>query len=163
MKRPRAVGARARAGPGRGRPAGLGAAPGRKAAGPAVSEVWKSQPEDHDYPAAEDFLSLVMAPALARAVARALRKADLVHRKAKDIIRASRLEVLPPTNPHVRADLAKVRAGKALSPILLVRGDARFGAPLLIADGYHRVCASFLLDENADIPCRIADLPRGGV
>jgi hypothetical protein len=30
--------------------------------------------------------------------------------------------------------------------------------PLIVADGYHRICASYHLDENTDIPCRIADL-----
>jgi hypothetical protein len=28
--------------------------------------------------------------------------------------------------------------------------------PLTIADGFHRICASYHLDEDADIPCRIA-------
>jgi hypothetical protein len=27
--------------------------------------------------------------------------------------------------------------------------------PLTIADGYHRVCASYHLDEDADVPCRL--------
>jgi hypothetical protein len=30
--------------------------------------------------------------------------------------------------------------------------------PLHIADGYHRVCASYYLDEDTDIPCRIVGL-----
>jgi hypothetical protein len=34
----------------------------------------------------------------------------------------------------------------------------RRGVPLTIADGYHRVGASYHLDENADIPCQLADL-----
>jgi hypothetical protein len=40
---------------------------------------------------------------------------------------------------------------QALSPILLLRGDE--GGPLVVADGYHRVCASYWIDENTDIPC----------
>jgi hypothetical protein len=32
--------------------------------------------------------------------------------------------------------------------------------PLVVADGYHRICASYHLDEDAEIPCRLADLPR---
>jgi hypothetical protein len=43
--------------------------------------------------------------------------------------------------------------------VLLVRG--RLGAaevPLTVADGYHRICASYHLNEDADIPCRIVDL-----
>ena len=42
-----------------------------------------------------------------------------------------------------------------LSPILLVRGAADGSTPLQIADGYHRVCASYVTDENTDIPCRL--------
>jgi len=30
---------------------------------------------------------------------------------------------------------------------------------LIVADGYHRICASYHLDEDADIPCRLVDLP----
>jgi len=53
-----------------------------------------------------------------------------------------------------------VKGGKRLSPVLLVRGALERGFPLQIADGYHRVCASYHLGENNDIPCRIAELPQ---
>jgi len=42
--------------------------------------------------------------------------------------------------------------------VLLVRGDLALGLALQIADGYHRVCASYHTDENTDIPCRIVGL-----
>jgi hypothetical protein len=42
--------------------------------------------------------------------------------------------------------------------VLLVRGDLALGQALQIADGYHRVCASYHIDENTDIPCRIVSL-----
>jgi len=29
--------------------------------------------------------------------------------------------------------------------------------PLVVADGYHRVCASYWIDENTDIPCILVD------
>jgi len=32
------------------------------------------------------------------------------------------------------------------------------GRPAQIADGYHRVCASYHTDENTDIPVKIATL-----
>lgn len=126
---------------------------------PKVMENWAEKPDDHDYPAAEDYLSLMMPVASAKRTVSRLRTTGLVRRKAKDLLRASRLPVLPPENVHVASDLKKVRAGKKLSPVLLVRG--RLGTsevPLTIADGYHRICASYHLDEDADIPCRIADL-----
>ena len=123
-----------------------------------VTENWAEKPDDHDYPAAQDYLSLLMSPAAAKRLVGGLRKTALVRRKAKDLLRASRLPVLPQENFHVARDLKKVRAGKKLSPVLLVRG--RIGVaeiPLTVADGYHRICASYHLDEDADIPCRIVD------
>jgi hypothetical protein len=121
----------------------------------ATKEHWKSEPDDHDYPAAADYLSLIMLDAEVSKVVAALQKAPITHRKAKDLLRASRLELLPPDNVHVKKDLAKVDGGQLLSPILLVRGRADADVALTVADGYHRICASYHLDENADIPCRI--------
>jgi len=123
------------------------------------SVVWKDQPDEHDYPAAASYLTLVAEPALVASVVTALQAAPLEHFKAKDILRSSRLALLSADNRHVAGDIDKVRDGKRLSPVLLVRGDLTRGFPLQIADGYHRVCASYHLDENTDIPCRIADLP----
>jgi len=89
----------------------------------------------------------------------ALKKAPIVYKKAKDLLRASRLALLPVDNPHVAADLTKIKKGKQLSPILVVRGDLTNDVALQIADGYHRVCASYHTDENTDIPVKI--VPAG--
>jgi hypothetical protein len=115
--------------------------------------AWLAKPENHDYQAAEDYLSLIMLPKQAEMYRHKLSNArgDITHRKAKDILRASQLELLGQDNKHVADDLAKVNAGQALSPILLLRGSD--GHPLIVADGYHRVCASYWVDENTDIPC----------
>ena len=118
---------------------------------------WKDTPDDHDYPAAADYLSLLIPQKEANQVVRRLRAAPLVHRKAKDLLRASALPELPADNVHVAKDLAKVKKGELLSPILLVRGRLDLRVPLTVADGYHRICASYYLDEDADIPCRIVD------
>jgi hypothetical protein len=120
---------------------------------------WKDEPEQHDYPAASDFLSLLLDPSVASVVVAGLQPAPVEHRKAKDLLRASGLALLGPENHHVARDLDKVHGGVELSPVLLVRGDLRAGRPLVVADGYHRICASYYLDENTDIPCKIADLP----
>lgn len=116
---------------------------------------WLDAPEDHDYAAATDYLSLIgEADSVAKTVD-SLKVAAPALRKAKDILRAARLTLLPETNVRVRSDLAKIDAGRKLSPILLVRGKAVDGVALEIADGYHRVCASYLTDENTPIPCRL--------
>jgi hypothetical protein len=125
-----------------------------------VKEHWKQLPDGHDYPAAEDYLSLVTSPAEAKRLARRLRVAPIQQRKAKDLLRASRLPLLASENFHVAKDLKKVTQGKLLSPVLLVRGMLRTHIPLIVADGYHRICASYHLDEDANIPCRIVDLTK---
>ena len=124
----------------------------------APTPHWKTEPEDHDFPAAGDYLSLVVPDQVAQSLTDALRSAGTMHRKAKDLLRASALPLLPATNPHVAEDLDKVKKGKLLSPVLLVRGQLGAGLRLTVADGYHRICASYTLDENADIPCRMVDL-----
>jgi hypothetical protein len=124
----------------------------------AKKEHWKSEPDAHDYPAAAAYLSLLLSAVQVKATVKRLQDAPLSHAKAKDLLRASALPQLPPDNVHVALDLKKVRAGQTLSPVLLVRGRLVSAVPLTVADGYHRICASYLLDEDADIPCRIADL-----
>jgi hypothetical protein len=125
----------------------------------AVRQLWMDEPEDHDYPAAEDYLSLLFVPKLAEDLVKKLRKADISRRRAKDILRASGLTILPKENFFVARNLQKIADGKALSPVLLVRGDASRGIALIVADGYHRVCASWYHDENAMIPSRIVNCP----
>jgi hypothetical protein len=120
-------------------------------------EHWKSEPDEHDFPAASDYLTLVFPEAAVANTVKALRAAPLSHRKAKDLLRASQLDLLPADNPHVAKDLKKVKSNQLLSPVLLVRGNGGQGLPLIIADGYHRICASYHLDEDADIPCRIVE------
>jgi hypothetical protein len=116
---------------------------------------WLDEPESHDYDAAADYLSMIAETDRVEKTVAALRDAKPIYRKAKDILRAARLALLPENNAHVRSDLAKISDDKKLSPILLVRGAATGSMPLEIADGYHRVCASYITDENTDIPCRL--------
>jgi hypothetical protein len=119
---------------------------------------WSEDPEDHDFAAARDYLSLQYAAAVAETLENALRETPTVRTyEAKDILRASGLEPLGRKNFHVAADLAKVTKGKKLSPVLLVRDVGRH--VLVIADGFHRVCASKLLNEDTVIPARIVTTP----
>lgn len=117
-----------------------------------ASVKWLDEPEDHDFPAAADYLALLANAHTVNGLTEQLRAGKVVHKKAKDILRAAQLGLLSEDNPHVAADLSKIKKGQPLSPILLVRGDYAAGVPLQIADGYHRVCASYHTDENTDIP-----------
>ncbi len=116
-----------------------------------TSEHWKDEPEAEDFPAAESFLSLLVGEEAASKLAKALRKErSLKNYAAKDILRAANLAMLSPQDSEVATDLNKVKAGNTLSPVLLVQGE-----PLWVADGYHRICASYHLDEKTEVPCRI--------
>jgi hypothetical protein len=118
------------------------------------SEHWKDEPEVEDFPSAESYLTLLVGLEAATKLAKALRKQKgLSHFAAKDILRASGLPLLPADDSEVSSDLEKIKLGDRLSPVLLV-----FGEPLWVADGYHRVCVSYHLNEKTPIPCRI--VPR---
>ncbi len=75
---------------------------------------------------------------------------------AKDILRASGTSIL-----YIEAfDWSKheksLSDGKPLAPILLVRQSNN--GPLIVADGFHRLCALFSADEEIKVPCKIAGL-----
>ncbi len=115
---------------------------------------WRSEPQKHDYPAAASYLSLVVGQQAAENAALELESAEMSVFPAKDIFRASMLSLLGVSNSHVESDRARITRGEKLSPLLLFR-DKRNGK-VIIADGYHRLCAVYSFDENAMIPCKIA-------
>ena len=115
---------------------------------------WRSKPEKHDYPAAASYLSLTLGQQAAENAAMELESAEMSEFAAKDIFRASMLSLLGVSNSHVERDRAKIIQDEKLSPLLLFR-DKRNGK-VVIADGYHRLCAVYTFDENAMIPCKIA-------
>ena len=114
---------------------------------------WLSKPEEHDYPAALSYLTLIYDKKTAAGFVNKLKKASMSEFKAKDIFRASRLSLLGAGNSHVKKDIIKIESGSEVSPLLLVRDPAN--GKVVIADGYHRMCAVYSFDEDAVIPCKI--------
>jgi hypothetical protein len=114
---------------------------------------WLNEPEEHDYPAAQSYLSLIYDESTANAHVEKLRSAPISKFKAKDIFRASSLSLLGISNTHVEKDRRKIESGKELSPVLLVRDTPN--SKVVIADGYHRLCAIYSNDEDAIILCKI--------
>jgi hypothetical protein len=116
-------------------------------------EHWTHEPESHDFSAAEEYLTLLMPDPDAKAYRKKLyeQRYQIVHRKAKDIFRASGLSLLPIDNYHVNRNIEKLDCGEELSPLLLVRGN--YQRHLIIADGYHRLCAAYWVAEDMEIPC----------
>jgi disulfide oxidoreductase YuzD len=114
---------------------------------------WHSEPQKHDYAAAASYLSLILGPRAAKKAAKELERAKIAEFPAKDIFRASMLSLLGVSNSHVERDQAKIIRHDRLSPLLLYRDKAN--GKLVIADGYHRLCALYKFNEDAMIPCKI--------
>ena len=113
--------------------------------------TWKKRPEDADYTASLSYLSLQFTTVTAKRLVKRARQGSPIQHVAKDILRASRLPLLPTQELHVADDLRKIRKGKPLSPIILIQGDMTRMRPLIIADGYHRLCAACYADEDAPV------------
>ena len=119
---------------------------------------WSESEEGQDFKAAFKFLSLLCSERKANALVESLRGAKVVDHAAKDLLRAAQLPLLPRDEPHVDDDLKRIQKDKPLAPVLLIRGDLASGLPLMVADGYHRICAVVYFNESAPVRCRIVDL-----
>jgi len=120
--------------------------------------AWKKEPEQTDYAAAAEFLSLLFRKSRVKSLVRALREAPITERSAKDLLRASGLPLLPPDEASVKGDLKKIAKGKPMSPVLLVCGDMSKGLPLIVADGYHRICAVCHHDEFSPVATQMVEI-----
>lgn len=114
---------------------------------------WLKNPETHDYTAAASYLNLLFSDKETQGIIKKLKTAAILEFKAKDIFRASRLPLLSIDNFHVEKDRKAIKNSQKLSPILLVRD--RDTKTVIIADGYHRMCAVYSFDEDAFIKCKI--------
>jgi hypothetical protein len=115
--------------------------------------LWLTKPGDNDYQASLSYLSLIFDIKSAKKLVKSLKKASMTSFKAKDIFRSSGLSLLGISNGHVEKSTKKIQTGIRLPPLLLVRDDRQ--RRLIIAEGYHRLCSVYLIDEDANIPCKI--------
>ena len=119
--------------------------------GQADKIKWLEDVAEHDYDAAEAYLSLKLDSEAAGKVVKRLRKAPLTRRRANDILRAAGLTAAPLDDPGVMKDLIKIIEGKRLSPVLVI--SDRDGAD--IADGYHRVSLVYRIDPYTEVPLKL--------
>jgi hypothetical protein len=114
---------------------------------------WLPDVEEHDYPAAESYLRILYREDSVADMIMRFRSAAITQFKAKDIFRASQLSLLGVSNLHVERDRKKIHKGVSLAPLLLLRDEPN--GKVVIADGYHRLCAIYEFDEDALIHCKI--------
>ena len=114
---------------------------------------WLPDVEEDDYSAAESYLRIIYSEDRVSKMMTKFRSATIVQFKAKDIFRASQLSLLGVSNLHVEKDRKRISEGKGLSPLLMVR-DKR-NSKVIVADGYHRLCAIYSFNQDALIQCKI--------
>lgn len=120
---------------------------------------WKDDLSAADAAAADGYLSLALAPHMAESIDAKFAAAELTRCKAKDILRAAGVDGAGTDgDPHVKTELAEVEAGKELAPVMLI-SFADVMVPLIIAAGYHRVCAVHFLDPEAEVPAKLIHIP----
>jgi hypothetical protein len=114
---------------------------------------WLGDVEEHNYPAAKSYLSIIYSEDQVVDMMIRFKHAEIMQFKAKDIFRASQLSLLGVSNLHVEKDRKKINKGVCLSPLLFLRDS--LNGKVVIADGYHRLCAIYEFDEDAWIHCKI--------
>jgi hypothetical protein len=119
-------------------------------------DIWEKRPAADNYSAASGYLKLLFSDAKAKAIVRRLRASGTVQFQAKDLLRASQTHLLDKANPKVASNLKHIKKGQKLSPVLLVRGNGETGTTLIIADGHHRICASWYWNEDCPVSCCLA-------
>ena len=114
--------------------------------------TWLDKPQRYDYAAAAAYLNLTMDHSSAKAAAEKMKKAEMTEFTAKTFS-GVRSVIAWVSNSHVEKDITRIARDEKLSPLLLYRDKTN--GKLIIADGYHRLCAVYKFDEDAMIPCKI--------
>ena len=114
---------------------------------------WSKRPDKKEYAAAETYLSLVFPKKEATKLVKTLKEAEIAKYHVKDVLRSSALPLLPAADSLVKEAHEKILAGKKISPLLLVRHTPT--GRVIVADGYHRLCSVYSIDEDAELPCKI--------
>jgi len=115
---------------------------------------WLKKPKKKDYPAAQAYLNLTYGQKPAAELVKQLRRAKIRRLPARDILRASRTPMAEVKAFDWVRQNRDIKKGRPFSPILLVCGA--HGGALVIADGFHRLCAAFAHDQDAFVLFKLA-------
>lgn len=116
--------------------------------------AWIDKPKKHNYEEACDYLKLIFPEKTVKKLVYKLKKADASEYDVKDVMRATKsYHILGDIKPYIEKISLHIQAGKSISPILLVRHPDT--GKTIIADGYHRLCAIYLLDPCATVCCKV--------
>ncbi len=119
-----------------------------------VKIKWLKSSSDKDFDAARRFLEILYGARRAKRYVARLKDAPICEYLAKDILRASGTSLLELQAFDWTKQHDEIRNGTPLSPILLIRREK--ANRIVVADGFHRLCASFTFDEQSEVRCLIA-------
>jgi hypothetical protein len=118
------------------------------------SITWQDDANPADYEAASRYLALVDIQKNIDKTLADLKVGTIVEYKAADLLRAAQLIVPKADDRPTREQIKKIRRGEAVSPVLLVRAPAL--KKVIIADGFHRICAAYRIDPDVMLHCKLA-------
>jgi hypothetical protein len=118
----------------------------------AISIKWKKKLDKKKVDNSMEYLQLIFKGDQLKKIEKELSKknAKLESFEAKNLLRASGLNPLTPTDSKVAEKTERILEGKQLDPVIIIGIDNR----LFIADGYHHICACYNLAEDTLVKCR---------
>ena len=120
---------------------------------PQTHVHWLDDASEDDYAAAAHYLSLLDSPDNVEKTVAELRAGQITEFKATDLLRAAQLLVPESDDRPTCEQIEKIQNGKAISPVLLMRVGVL--KKVIIADGFHRVCAAYRIDPNVIVHCKL--------
>ena len=111
---------------------------------------WSATLQERQVIGALNFLRLLLSEKEVKKAGKQLRrKFTITFHAAKDIIRASQSQMVADSDDNLKEQLRKIKVGESISPIVLLRLERR----VIVADGFHRLCAGYKIDEKQKIAC----------
>jgi hypothetical protein len=118
------------------------------------SITWQDDAPPSDYEAAGHYLALVDVQKNIDKALADLKAGAIVEYKATDLLRAAQLAVPKADDRPTREQIKRIKRGEPVSPVLLVRVSAL--KKVIVADGFHRICAAYRIDPDVVLHCRLA-------
>lgn len=116
--------------------------------------LWLEDAVDGDYAAAAHYLALLETPKAIDKALTEMKTAPIVKYKAVDLLRAAQLSVPKAEERPTREQIKKIKLGEPISPVLLLRVGVL--KKVIVADGFHRICAAYRLDPDVCVHCKLA-------
>lgn len=114
--------------------------------------AWADEPDGKHYTAAYDWLSLLWDSERAEQAIERLRNVPVIELPAANVCQTAGFDPLPLHDPGVLRELRRACTGRPRGPLLCVHTSSG----VVIADGHHRLSASYGLDPFASVRLKLA-------